>query len=101
MDWVYVIRHKGHHEGRSIQQIARDLGVSRNTVRKYVGDSEEPDRRRAPRPRPVLKTPQHNQVPLNSARCSAGLPQKTARYHGHLLQSGLQQVAQGSNGVFG
>ena len=54
MDRIYVIRHKWHHEGLSIRQIARDLGVSRNTVRKYVGDSEEPDRRRAPRPRPVL-----------------------------------------------
>ena len=54
MDRIYVIRHKWHHEGLSIRQIARDLGVSRNTVRKYVGDSEEPDRRHAPRPRPVL-----------------------------------------------
>ena len=55
MDWVYVIRHKGHHEGRSIQQIARDLGVSRNTVRKYVVEGGEPRRRAAARPRPVLE----------------------------------------------
>ena len=54
MDRIYVIRHKFHQEGLSIRQIARDLGVSRNTVRKYVGGAEEPQRRRAPRPRPVL-----------------------------------------------
>ena len=34
MDRLYVIRHKWHHEGRSIRQIARNPGVSRNTVRK-------------------------------------------------------------------
>ena len=55
MDRVYVIRHKWHDEGLSIRQIARDLGVSRNTVRKYVGDGGEPRRRASPqRPRPVL-----------------------------------------------
>ncbi len=32
MDRVYVIRHKWNDEGLSIRQIARDLGVSRNTV---------------------------------------------------------------------
>ena len=55
MDRVHVIRHKGNDEGLSIRQIARDLGVSRNTVRKYVGDGGEPRRRASPqRPRPVL-----------------------------------------------
>ena len=34
MDRVYVIRHKWHHEGLSLRQIARGLGVSRNTVRE-------------------------------------------------------------------
>ena len=55
MDRVYVIRHKWNDEGLSIRQIARDLGVSRNTVRKYVGDGGEPRRRASPqRPRPAL-----------------------------------------------
>lgn len=55
MDHAYVIRHKWHHEGLSIRQIARDLGVSRNTVRKYVADADEPHRREAgPRRQPVL-----------------------------------------------
>ena len=49
MDRVYVIRHKWHQEGLSIRQIARDLGVSRNTVRKYLGDSGAPRGRARPR----------------------------------------------------
>ena len=56
MDRRYVIRHKWHHEGLSIRQIARDLGVSRNTVRKYVDAEGEPRRREAgKRPQPVLE----------------------------------------------
>ena len=55
MDRIYVIKHKWHHEGLSIRQIARDLGVSRNTVRKYVDAEREPRRREAgKRPQPVL-----------------------------------------------
>ena len=58
MDRVYVIKHKWHHEGLeglSIRKIARDLGVSRNTVRKYVEADGEPRRREASkRPQPVL-----------------------------------------------
>ena len=56
MDRIYVIRHKWHHEGLSIRQIARDLGVSRNTVRKYVDADGEPRRREAgKRAQPVLE----------------------------------------------
>ena len=36
MEDVHVIRHKAVVEGRSIRQIARDMGVSRNTVRRYL-----------------------------------------------------------------
>ena len=36
MDKVYVIRHKVMVEGRSIRSVARELGVSRNTVIKYL-----------------------------------------------------------------
>ena len=55
MDHVYVIRHKRQHEGLSIRQIARDLEVSRNTVRKYLDAEGEPQRRQTVRrPQPVL-----------------------------------------------
>jgi transposase len=54
MDKVFVIRHKVLVEHRSIRSVARELGVSRNTVSKYLQTSE-PVRKpgSAPRPRPV------------------------------------------------
>ena len=56
MDRAYVIKHKWHHEGLSIRQIARELEVSRNTVRKYVYADGEPRRRESDkRPQPVLE----------------------------------------------
>ena len=36
MDQVHVIRHKVLDEGQSMRQVARELGLSRNTVRKYL-----------------------------------------------------------------
>ena len=54
MDKVYVIRHKVLVEHRSVSSVAQELGVSRNTVSKYLQTSE-PIRKSgaAPRPRPV------------------------------------------------
>jgi transposase len=52
MDQVHVIRHMVLVEGRSIRKTAKDLGVSRNTVRRYLKASEpireEPRRRVRP-----------------------------------------------------
>ena len=54
MDRVHVIRHKYFNEGHSIRRISRELSISRNTVRKYLEQSE-PSRREPPaRGRPVL-----------------------------------------------
>jgi transposase len=54
MDKVYIIRHKVLIENDSISSVARELGVSRNTVSKYL-QTYEPVRKpeAAPRPRPV------------------------------------------------
>src|SRR5262249_23883338 len=53
MDQVHVIRHKVLREGASIRQVARELGLSRNTVSKYL-DQSAPVRRAYPRrERPV------------------------------------------------
>ena len=54
MGLVHVIRHKHFSEGISIRQIAREMEISRNTVRKYLQESEPVRRESAPRPRPVL-----------------------------------------------
>jgi transposase len=40
MDHVHVIRHKVLVEGRGIRAVAREMRVSRNTVRKYLLESE-------------------------------------------------------------
>jgi transposase len=55
MDQVHVIRHKVLVEGQSIRRVARDMGVSRITVRKYLKVSEPVREERTPRARPVLE----------------------------------------------
>ena len=53
MSHVHVIRHKVLVEGRSIRSVAREMEVSRNTVRKYLTQSEPQRTERAPRNAPV------------------------------------------------
>jgi transposase len=53
MDQAHVLRHKVLKEGQSIRRVARELGLSRNTVTKYL-DQPEPVRSfRRRRERPV------------------------------------------------
>jgi len=54
MDQVHVIRHKHFIEGRSIRRIAREMGVNRRTVKKYLFASEPKRVELKARPRPVL-----------------------------------------------
>ncbi|MBM2831887.1 MAG: Transposase [Dehalococcoidia bacterium] len=54
MDKVYIIRHKVMAEGKSIRSVARELGVSRNTVARYLTLSEPVRKESVPRPRPVM-----------------------------------------------
>ena len=53
MKQVHVIRHKVLVEGLSIRQVAREVGVSRNTVSKYL-KAAEPVRSEKARQKPVL-----------------------------------------------
>lgn len=54
MDKVCVIRHKVIVEGRSSRSVALEMGVSRNTVAKYLTQSEPARKEHTPRPRPVM-----------------------------------------------
>ena len=53
MDQVHVIRHKVHIEGLSQRQVAEQMGISRNTVKKYVRVPEPVRLPGAPRRCPV------------------------------------------------
>src|SRR5690349_1741467 len=53
VDQVHVLRHKVLVEGRSQRQVARELGISRLTVKKYLTESVPVRRALQPRVRPV------------------------------------------------
>src|SRR5262249_43357702 len=53
VDQVHVIRHKVLVEGRSQRQVAKEFGISRVTVRKYVEEPVPVRKETGPRPRPV------------------------------------------------
>jgi len=55
MDQVHVVRHKVLVEGVAIRRVAREMGISRNTVRNYLQVSEPVRREREARARPVLE----------------------------------------------
>lgn len=55
MGQAHVIRHKVFIEGRSIRRVAREMMISRNTVRKYLAQSEPKRIELQPRERPVLE----------------------------------------------
>ena len=53
MDQVHVIRHKVLIEGQSSRRVAREMGLSRVTVKKYLEQPEPGPRRYKPRARPI------------------------------------------------
>lgn len=55
MDQVCVIRHKVLVEKLSQREVARQLGISRNTVSKYLSQSKPTYRQKKPRTKPTLE----------------------------------------------
>jgi transposase len=53
VDQVHVLRHKVLVEGRSQRQVAKELGISRLTVKKYLTEAVPIRRETTPRARPV------------------------------------------------
>src|SRR4051812_4247330 len=92
MDQVHVVRHKVLVEGRTQRAVARELGLSRATVGKYV--SQAPPVRKAeagPRSRPVWDKVAERvaAVLADSVRWTAGKQRLTAtRLHALLLAEG-------------
>jgi transposase len=93
VDQVHVIRHQVLVEGRSQRRVAREFGISRVTVRKYV-EATEPVRREAgPRARPVWEKvgPRIEALLAASKDWTGGKQQLTAtRLHELLIGEGHQ-----------
>ena len=93
MDQVHVIRHKVLVEGRSIRAVAREMEVSRNTVRKYLRESEPVRREKGCRARPTLEAVAGRIDELLEAwsrRTSAKQRITGSRMHRQLLEEGYQ-----------
>ena len=92
MDLVHVVRHKVLVEGRTQRAVARELGLSRTTVGKYM-DQSAPVRatESGPRPRPVWDAVAERVQALlaDSVRWTGGKQRLTAtRLHELLLAEG-------------
>jgi transposase len=92
MDQVHIVRHKVLVEGRSQRAVARELGLARVTVRKYL-EQAVPLRtvEAAPRPRPVWDAVAERvqAVLVDSVRWTGGKQRLTAtRLHGLLVSEG-------------
>ena len=94
MDQVHVVRHKVLVEGRTQRAVARELGLSRTTVGKYV-DQAAPSRKAeaGPRPRPVWdQVGGRVQALLAESRQWTGGKQRltATRLHGLVVAEGHQ-----------
>lgn len=93
MDLVHVIRHKVLVEGRSQRAVARELGISRLTVTKYLREAVPVRRETGPRARPVWAKvgPRIDALLTASKDWTGGKQQLTAtRLHELLIAEGHQ-----------
>lgn len=91
MDQVYVIRHKVLVEKRSVRGVARELSVSRNTVRRYVEGAQPCVRAPVARSSPVKGAlwPRVEQILTDAPKWTAGKQRLTStRLHELLLAEG-------------
>jgi transposase len=94
MDQVYVVRHKVLVEGLSVRQVARELHLSRNTVRRYVEGAEPGWRKPAARSRPTLEAvrPRLEEFLAEAPRWTGGKQRLTATQLHRLLVAEGRQV---------
>jgi transposase len=96
MDQVYVLRHKVLVEGLSVRAVARQLGISRNTARRYLEGAAPRVRAPTERPKPVVDRirPRLEALLTEAPRWTGGKQRLTAaRLHRLLLEQG-QQVSE-------
>lgn len=93
MDQVYVIRHKVLVERRSIRSVAREMGISRNTVSKYLETAVPARKEPASRKRPVtgIIGPRIDRILSQwSGRVTPKQRLTGTRIHRQLLEEGYQ-----------
>jgi transposase len=92
MDQVHVIRHKVLVEGQSVRSVARQMEVSRNTVRKYLSLSVPKRVEVKARSRPVLERVRERMEALLeqwSLRTTAKQRVTGTRLHRQLVEEGF------------
>lgn len=92
MDQVHVIRHKVLVEGRSARQVAQEMGISRNTVKRCLALAAPVRVEQEPRKRPVREKVEARLHALldDSPRWTGGKQQLTAaRLHQMVLSEGF------------
>lgn len=89
MDQAYVVRHKVLVEGIPARRVAEQLGISRNTVRRYVEGAEPGTRKGAACPSPVAERVRPRLVELltESPRWTGGKQRLTATRLHELLRA--------------
>jgi transposase len=92
MDQVHVVRHKVLVEGLSARRVAREMGVSRNTVKRYLSQAAPVRVEQVARGRPVWEKAgaRLEALLVESPRWTGGKQRLTAtRLHAMLIAEGL------------
>jgi transposase len=93
MDQVHVIRHKVLVEGVSRRVVAGQMGVSRNTIRKYLAESEPVFHGKVKRNRPVFEKvrPRLDELLEEWSQRTTQKQRITGtRLHGQLVEEGFK-----------
>jgi transposase-like protein len=93
MDQVAVVRHRVLVEGASVREVARALGIARNTARRYLRGAPVGMRKESSRERPALQRAQARMDALlkEAPRWTGGKQRLTAtQLHRLLRAEGIQ-----------
>lgn len=92
MDQIHVIRHKVLVEGEPIREVAREMGIARNTVRRYLTDPFPVERQETSRPSRVADVvrPRLHALLESAPRWTGGKQRLTSiRLHQLLVAEGF------------
>ena len=93
MDQIHVVRHKVLVEGASIRRVAKEMGIARNTVRRYLADTPPVGRQPTERKHPVSDAvrPRLHALLGEAPRWAGGKQRLTSmRLHDMLVAEGLK-----------